>query len=138
MNKLTKWLYINRSVEEIIFSCILIAGIPYFLINEIIDLYTNRSISIFVINASLLLITGYLLRLSLKRSLKRIHIFGFSLILSIGFALFWPSSTGLSGAGAYVLQSLIIILLLVNTGKTTVFFALGSFVMIYIAGFCGD
>lgn len=135
MNRLTKWLFINRSVEEIIFSCILVAGIPYFMINEIIDLYTNQSISVFIINVSLLLIIGYLLRLSLKRALKKIHIFAFSLILSIGFVLFWPASTGLAGAGAYVMQSLIIILLLVNTGKATTFFAIGSFVMIYIAGF---
>lgn len=135
MNKLIKWLYINRSVEEIIFSCILIAGIPYFLINEIIDLMTNQSLSIFVINSALLISIFYLLRLSIKRKLKNFHIFSFSLMLSTGFAFFWPSSTGLSGAGAYVLQSLIVVLLLMNKGWSSTFFAIYALIMIYIAGF---
>lgn len=135
MKKLTKWLYSNRTVEEVIFSCILIAGVPYFLINEIIDLLTNQSVSVFIINFTLLIIIVYLLRLSFKRAITKTHIFVFSLILSIGFALFWPSSTGLSGAGAYVMQTLIIVLLLVNTGRSSAFFALFSLVMIFVAGF---
>ena len=135
MKRFIKWLYNNRSVEEIIFSCILVAGIPYFVTNEIIDLTTNRSLIIGIINVSLILTIGYLLRLGFKRKLKKAHIFGFSLMLAVGFAFFWPGSTGLSGAGAYVFQSLIVILLLVNTGKMKTFFAIFLIIMIGIAGF---
>ncbi len=135
MKKLLKWLYINRSVEEIIFACVLIAGIPYFVTNEIIDLMTNRSWIIGIINSFLVLTIIYLLWQSIKGTLTKTHIFVFSLMLAVGFALFWPSSTGLSGAGAYVLQSLIVVLLLVNTGKAKTFFAIFLLIMVLIAGF---
>ena len=135
MKKLLNWLYSNRSVEEIIFTFILIAGIPYFVINEVIDLLTNQSWSIGIINTFLILTITYLLIKSIKGSLTKTHIFIFSLLLGLGFALFWPSSTGLSGAGAYVLQTLIVVLLIVNTGKYRIFFAAFLTIMILIAGF---
>ncbi|WP_462251964.1 hypothetical protein [Ekhidna sp.] len=135
MKGVLKWLYIDRSVEEIIFSCILIAGIPYFLINEIVDLYTNQNLIIGIINITLLLTVIYLLRLSIKRKLRSYHIFSFSLLLSTAFAFFWPSSTGLEGAGAYVLQTLIVVLLLINRGWSSLFFAVYAVVIIGVAGF---
>lgn len=135
MKKLVTRLYVNRSVEEIIFSFILIAGIPYFVLNEIIDLLTNRSLVIGIINSVLIFSIIYLLKLSVKGTLTKTHIFIFCLMLSIGFALFWPASTGLSGAGAYVLQSLIVVLLIVNTGKSRAFFAIFLLIMVLVAGF---
>ena len=135
MNKLLRSFYSDRSVEEIIFSVILMAGIPYFTINEIIDIFTNQNWLIFCINVSLLGYILYLLKLSYERKLNRKHIFGFSLVLIIGFSLFWPNSTGLSGAGAYVFQSLMVAVLLVNTGKAKLFFAVFLFILILIAGF---
>ncbi|NQZ79173.1 MAG: hypothetical protein HRT61_24095, partial [Ekhidna sp.] len=99
------------------------------------DLLTNRSLSVFVINTALLVSIIYLLWLSASRKLRRSHIFGFSFILGFCFALFWPASTGLSGAGAYVLQSLIIVLLLINRGRAKILFAGFALLMIGIAGF---
>jgi len=134
MNRIIKF-YANRSVEEVIFVIILVAGIPYFTINEIIDILTNQNPVIFVINVSLVMSIIYLLRLSLKQKLTKSHIFGFSLVLAVGFAVFWPSSSGLSGPGAYVFQSLMVVLLLVNTGRGKFFFGIFLLIMIYIAGF---
>lgn len=135
MKEFISSLYNNRSVEEIIFSVVLLLGIPYFLTNEVIDLMTNQNLLIGVINCLLIFTIIYLLRRSVKGTLRKAHIFAFSLMLIIGFALFWPSSTGLSGAGAYVFQSLIVVLLLVNTGYARIFFAASLVVLVLIAGF---
>jgi len=61
--------------------------------------------------------------------------FGFSLLLVISFSLFWPSSTGLSGAGAYVFQSLLVVVLLINSGKEKFFLALFLLALILVAGY---
>ncbi len=135
MKNMLREIFADRSVEEIIFSIILLLGIPYFTVNEIIDLLTNQSLIVFTINVFLLITIVYLLRLSLKKKLTGKHIFGFSLILVIAFTLFWPSSTGLSGPGAYVFQSLLVVLLLINSGKSRAFFAIYLLTMILIAGF---
>ena len=135
MRNLINSFYHNRSVEEVIFTIILLAGIPYFTINELVDIFTNQNWLIFTINVSLLGLILYLLKLSHERKLRRKHIFGFSLILVISFSLFWPSSTGLSGAGAYVFQSLMVVVLLINSGKAKAFLALLLFALILVAGF---
>ena len=135
MRDLIKSFYQNRSVEEVIFTIILLAGIPYFTINELVDIFTNQNWLIFTINVSLLGCILYLLKLSHERKLRRKHIFGFSLLLVISFALFWPSSTGLSGAGAYVFQSLMVVVLLINSGKEKFILALFLLALILVAGY---
>jgi len=88
MRDLIKSFYQNRSVEEVIFTIILLAGIPYFTINELVDIFTNQNWLIFAINVSLLGCILYLLKLSHDRKLRKQHIFGCSLLLVITFSLF--------------------------------------------------
>lgn len=135
MKKLTGWIYLNRTIEESIFSIILLAGVPYFVLNEILNLSSNRLLIIFFIDFLMLAVFLFLLRLSIRKSLTQQHIFYFSIFILLMFALFWPNSTGLTASSSYVFLTLIVALPLINKGKAKIFFVLSLVGFILVAGF---